>query len=100
MQSVHYRIMREEPCLCNGHAYLIWLAQPGEMDLSNREMRLGREVFLSSSPMLLPWLHHRLDTLNRRLRGLESAASPDMMAIRTAKEDIRFLEDRAKEAQP
>ena len=100
LQSVHYRIMREEPCLCNGHAYLIWLAQPGEMDLSNREMRLGREVFLSSSPMLLPWLHHRLETLNRRLRGLESAASPDIRSIRTIEDDIRFLEDRVKEAQP
>ncbi len=69
LQSVHYRIVREEPCLCNGRAYLLWRAEPGEMDLTPQELRLGREVFTSSSRMLLPWLEHRLETLSRRLQG-------------------------------
>lgn len=100
LQAVHYRIVREEPCLCNGRAYLLWRAEPGEMTLTPREIRLGREVYASASPMLLPWLEQRLSTLQRRLQGLLLAAFPDREAIRIVREDAAFLESRIEEVRP
>ena len=38
LQEIGYRIDREEPCLCNGHAYVVWRAEPGEMRLSPMEL--------------------------------------------------------------
>ncbi len=81
LQEIGYRIVREEPCLCNGHAYVVWRAEPGEMDLSPMEMLCGRELFDSRSPMLLPYIRNRVDTLERRLDGLLKASSPDRQAI-------------------
>ncbi len=81
LQEIGYRIGREEPCMCNGHAYVVWLAAPGEMDLSPMEMLCGRELFDSASPMLLPYIRSRVATLERRLDGLMKATHPDRAAI-------------------
>ena len=81
LQAIGYRIDREEPCLCNGHAYVVWRAVPGEMDLSPMELLCGRELFDSDSPMLLPYVRSRVDVLERRLDGLMKASHPDRAAI-------------------
>ncbi len=81
LQEIGYRIVREEPCLCNGHAYVIWRAEPGEMHLSPMELLCGRELFDSDSPMLAPYIRNRVDTLERRLDGLMKAAVLDKAAI-------------------
>ncbi|MBR4459311.1 MAG: SAM-dependent methyltransferase [Clostridia bacterium] len=78
---IGYRIVREEPCLCNGHAYVVWRAEPGAMSLTPYEELCGRELFDSASPMLAPYIHHRLRALDRRLDGLRMAAAPDREAI-------------------
>ncbi len=81
LQEIGYRIQREEPCMCNGHAYIVWRAVPGEMRLSPMELLCGRELFDSASPMLLPYVRSRVDTLERRLDGLMKASNPDKAAI-------------------
>ncbi len=81
LQEIGYRMEREEPCMCGGHAYVVWRAVPGEMDLSPMEVLCGRELFDSDSPMLIPYLRSRMETLERRLDGLMKAATPDRAAI-------------------
>ena len=86
LQSIGYRIVREEPCLCNGHTYIIWRAEPGEMELSPMELLCGRELFDSDSPMLGPYIQNRIETIDRRLDGLQKARTPDRSAIDSASE--------------
>ena len=81
IQEIGYRIVREEPCLCNGHAYVIWRAEPGEMRLSQMELLCGRELFDSRSPMLGAYIRNRVGVLERRLDGLMKASDPDRAAI-------------------
>ena len=100
LQAIHYTLLREEPCVCNGHAYLVWQAVPGDMWLSPREIRLGSLVFRSRSPMLRPYLESRIDVAARKLRGLLMASTPDDAAIETVRTDLAFLCDRLKETAP
>lgn len=80
-RRIGYRIVREEPCVCSGHAYVIWRAEPGEMRLTPLEEATGRELFASDPSRLIPYLRMRLDVLDKRLRGLRSAREPDPEAI-------------------
>ncbi len=84
LERIGYRIEREEPCMTNGHAYIVWRAVPGEMRLSAMERLCGRELFDSASPMLSPFLHQQIETVERRLDGLTRARVPDREAIALA----------------
>ena len=84
LQEIGYRIVREEPCLCNCHAYVIWRAEPGVMHLSPMELLCGRELFDSASPMLKPYIRNRIETMDRRIDGLKKAKDPDQAAIAQA----------------
>lgn len=81
LQEIGYRMVREEPCLCNGHAYVIWRAEPGEMHLSPMEIQCGKELFDSASPMLKPYIQNRIETMDRRIDGLTRAKNRDQAAI-------------------
>ena len=100
LQEIGYRLQREEPCLCNGHAYLVWLAVPGEMQLQPMEMLCGRELFYSKSPMLQPYLQHRLDALQRRLDGLARASRQDHEAITRTRAVMDYYLQKAEESIP
>ena len=100
LQSVGYRIVREEPCLCNGHAYVLWRAEPGEMRLSPMELLCGRELFDSDSPMLQPYLRNRIEAAERRLAGLTKAKDPDRAAISQVLEIRDYYLKMAKGNRP
>lgn len=81
LRRIGYRIAREEPCVCGGHAYVIWRAEPGAMTLTPLEEVLGRELFDADPERLIPYLNMRLTVIARRLEGLRSAREPDEAAI-------------------
>ena len=91
VQDVGLHLVSETPCLDDGRYYLILKALPGEEHLSPREIRLGRKLFESDSPVLAPYLDHRREVLEAKLAGLTRAARPDEARIAELKEDIRFL---------
>ena len=66
-------------------------AVPGREELTARELRLGKALFRSDSPVLLPYLSHRREVLEAKLSGLRKAAAPDRSLIAETEEDLRIL---------
>ena len=61
--------------------------------MTPREIRLGGPLFESSSDQLIPYLSRRLDVLLDRLRGLESAETPDEEQIAQVREDAEYYRE-------
>ena len=93
VQEIGYHLDREEPCFCAGRFYLVLRARPGAREMTLREIRLGGPLFESSSEQLIPYLSRRLDVLLDRLRGLESAETPDEEQIAQVREDAEYYRE-------
>lgn len=93
VQEIGYHLDREEPCFCAGRFYLVLRARPGAREMTPREIRLGGPLFESSSEQLIPYLSRRLDVLLDRLRGLESAETPDEEQITQVREDAEYYRE-------
>ena len=93
VQEIGYHLDREEPCFCAGRFYLVLRARPGTREMTPREIRLGGPLFESSSDQLIPYLSRRLDVLLDRLRGLESAETPDEEQIAQVREDAEYYRE-------
>ena len=93
VQEIGYHLDREEPCFCAGRFYLVLRARPGAREMTSREIRLGGPLFESSSDQLIPYLSRRLDVLLDRLRGLESAETPDEEQIAQVREDTEYYRE-------
>ena len=90
--DIGYHLDREEPCFDSGRFYLVLRARPGSEFLTEREIRLGKPLFMSSSPVLIPFLRRRTEILSVQLSGLVSAIQPDPSAVSLLQSDIHFLE--------
>ena len=93
VQEIGYHLDREEHCFCAGRFYLVLRARPGAREMTPREIRLGGPLFESSSDQLIPYLSRRLDVLLDRLRGLESAETPDEEQIAQVREDAEYYRE-------
>ena len=93
VQEIGYHLDREEPCFCAGRFYLVLRARPGAREMTPREIRLGGPLLESSSEQLIPYLSRRLDVLLDRLRGLESAETPDEEQIAQVREDAAYYRE-------
>ncbi|MBQ9211505.1 MAG: SAM-dependent methyltransferase [Clostridia bacterium] len=96
VMDIGYHLVSETPCLDAGRYYLMLKALPGPEALTPQELRLGKQLFFSESPVLQPYLAHRLSVLSNKLRGLKSAASPDGAQIAELESDIEFLKGALK----
>ena len=92
LQEIGYHLDREEPCFASGRYYLMLRARPGQVPLSEQEIRLGGPLFRSGSPILKAFLTRRKDVLLARIRGLRSASDPDEEQIRLLTEDLHVYE--------
>ena len=92
LQEIGYHLDREEPCFASGRYYLMLRARPGQVPLSEQEIRLGGPLFRSGSPVLKAFLTRRKDVLLARIRGLRSASDPDEEQIRLLTEDLHVYE--------
>ena len=93
---IGYRISAEHPCYDAGRYYLLIRAVPGEEALTPREIRLGKALFDSSSPVLGGYLRRRRRVLEARLEGLRRAGDLHADEIAEVEEDIRILEAEEK----
>ena len=94
--QVGYHLVSETPCLDAGRYYLLMKALPGAEELSPREIRLGKVLFRSDSPLLPSYLAHRCEVLQAKLRGLRQAACFPEEEAEELEEDIRILKGDAK----
>ena len=93
VMAVGYHLDREEPCLAAGRFYLVLRALPGREFLTPQEIRLGKPLFASASPLLRPFLLRREEILRRELWGLSSAAHPDQEKIARVMSDLEVYAD-------
>ena len=92
VQDIGYYLDREEPCFAAGRYYLVLRARPGSFPMTEQEIRLGRPLFRSESPVLIPFLRRRREVLQEHLRGLLSASFPDESEIRILRQDLDFYD--------
>lgn len=88
--EIGYRIVSETPCLSGGRYYLLLKAVPGGESLTAREIRLGKKLFESGSPVLLPYLRRQLSVQQARLKGLRAAGTSDPVLLERTEEDAEF----------
>ena len=93
VQDIGYCLDREEPCFAAGRYYLVLRARPGSFPMTEQEIRLGRPLFRSESPVLIPFLQWRREVLQEHLRGLLSASFPDESEIRILRQDLDFYDN-------
>ena len=89
--AVGYHLVSETPCFDSGRHYLLLKALPGPEELSPREIRLGKPLFRSDSPDLIPYLTHRQEVLEDKLRGLLRSADRNAEEIAVLESDLRYL---------
>ncbi|MBO7662514.1 MAG: SAM-dependent methyltransferase [Clostridia bacterium] len=94
-----YRLDREEPCFDAGRFYLLLRAVPGREELTDQEIRLGKPLFSSASPVLLPFLRRRREVLLCTLNGLRSSVHPDEARNALLLEDLAFYDRKIKELE-
>ncbi len=92
VQEIGYHLDREEPCIDAGRYYLVIRARPGAEMMTAREIRLGKALFQSASPLLIPFLSRRKEILSVQLSGILSASFPDQAALSVLRSDIDYLD--------
>jgi len=98
VMEIGYRLTAETPCLDAGRYYLLMKAVPGAETLSALQLRTGARLESSDSPVLLPWMAHRLEVLEAKRRGLERAETPDEAELARVREDAAYYTDFLKNA--
>ena len=96
ISDIGYHIVREEPCKAAGRFYVCWRAEPGAEAISEEERLYGRLLWHSGSPLLAEYAAWRLRVAGKRLKGLQSAATPDAEAIRDVEQEIAFYQAKSE----
>ena len=96
VMEIGYRLVSETPCLDAGRYYLLMKVLPGEEELTPREIRLGKPLFRSASPVLPAYLKHRAEVLSAKLAGLRRGSALREEEAVELEEDIRMLKGEAK----
>ena len=99
LNEIGYTPDREEPCFHAGRYYLVLRARPGTRKMTERELRLGGPLFMSESPVLLPFLARRREILSVQLSGLASSAEPDPEKTALLRDDMLYLEQKIHQLQ-
>ncbi len=92
VSDIGYRLISETPCLDDNRYYLMLHAIPGKEELSPQEIRLGKRLFESSSPLLLPYLRHMREIREYLLQGLIKSKNADPEALRIIRGDIVYYQ--------
>ena len=73
VMTIGYHLEKEIPCRAAGRLYLMMVAAPGAESLTQEEMRRGRRLMESGSPLLTDYLAQRLKWTESQISGLQTA---------------------------
>ena len=96
VSDVGYHFVREELCRAAGRFYVCWRAEPGNMPLSEDECRFGTLLWQGPTALHREYALWRMNVSRKRLEGLLKAAGPDRDAIRSAREEISFYQEKSE----
>ena len=90
VRDIGYHLTRETLCKAAGRFYLFWRAEPGDMPITDEEIRYGSLLWdnTDTAPLRRAYQRHRVEFLRSKLAGLTSAASPDQAVIAKAQRDL------------
>ena len=97
--ALGYRPEAERLCMDGGRYYQVWRFVPGEWKPDAEELRYGRLLYETASPMLGGFLAHRVRVTESRLRGLERGGETSGAAWREAQEDLAFYRGKQRGAE-
>lgn len=96
VSDVGYHFVREELCRAAGRFYVCWRAEPGNIPLSEDECRFGTLLWREPTALHREYALWRMNVTRKRLEGLLKAAEPDGDAIRSAREEIAFYQEKSE----
>lgn len=96
VSDVGYHFVREELCRAAGRFYVCWRAEPGNMPLSEDECHFGTLLWQEPTALHREYALWRMNVSRKRLEGLLKAAGPDRDAIRSAREEISFYQEKSE----
>ncbi|MBR3763026.1 MAG: SAM-dependent methyltransferase [Clostridia bacterium] len=96
VMDIGYHLVREELCRAAGRFYVCWRAEPGRQDMPEDEIRYGRMLWETPSPLTAEYAAWRVRVNQKRLTGLRAAAVPDAAAIADAERAIAFYLTRTE----
>lgn len=92
--EIGYHITAEQVCEAAGRFYVFWRAEPGAAAQTSEELRYGSLLWQDRSPLLAAYTSACIAKLERRLRGLQSAQSPDQVQIAEVEADIAYYKSQ------
>lgn len=75
-----YHFTREVLCRAAGRFYIIWRAEPGAECMTEDELRYGKLMYTSPTPLLKEYLQHRIsvwDVKHSRLQATGDTTNPE-----------------------
>ncbi len=88
VMRIGYHLQSETLCFDRGRYYLMLKALPGAEALTESDIRFGKKLMESDSPLLLPYLLHRREVLADKLNGLRRADTPSEELLERARADL------------
>ena len=100
---IGYHLEKEIPCRAAGRIYLMMAAAPGEEKMTPAEIRRGKRLMESGSPVLPDYLALRLKVAQAQIEGLRTAQRTDDQgyteALARAEADAAYYREMLAEAK-
>ena len=95
VMDIGYHLASETPVLDAGRYYLMLKALPGPETMTPQELRLGKRLFDSDSPVLGEYLARRIQVLEAKLAGLRRSAEQNQEMIHDLQSDLVQMKTQA-----
>ncbi len=99
LKKIGYRITREQLAFDRGRFYVVWRAEPGEMQLTDEEIRFGTPLLFEPSPLLIPYLQFRLNVFEKQLAGLRASHTEIKEALSETEAILAFYRQCLSKAE-
>jgi len=100
IMDIGYHITKEELCRSGGRFYVFWRAEAGAEALTDEEIRHGKLLTQSQSPLLKEYFAWRKRVLENKLTGLKCADVPDEAALAQTTQEAAYYAEKLKEESP
>lgn len=95
VMDIGYHFTQERLCLAAGRYYILWRGEPGAESMTGEEIRYGKLLYETPSPLLPGYLRHRVEVAQAKLQGLRSGDK--QRDTREAERDLAFYQKKLEE---
>lgn len=95
VMDIGYHFTRACLCQAAGRYYVVWRVEPGATRMTAEEIRYGKLLYETPSPLLRGYLRHRAEVARARLQGLRSGEK--QRDTQEAERDLAFYQRKLEE---